>query len=280
MQLSDWRKLVPLSEAELGACDIAVLNLACAGGLPGTDGLDHARSLAVLDSWAGHVARETERSRHHFHCNPRDFHDSWAYFRILVLATVLQEDCGVRYNPDLVQRDDFFANAENLFIHGVLMGKGGTCSSLPPVYVAVGRRLGYPLRLVQTRNHLFARWDDAVSRERFNVECTSRGLNCHPDEYYLTWPMPADPSEAARCDWLTSLGPHEELAVFLANRGHCCHDNGRFRDAVEAFRGACSLAPRNAGHASCLAASFERWQHQAGRERVPLFPGFVSVSGL
>ena len=29
-----------------------------------------------------------------------------------------------------------------------------------------------------------------TSGERFNVECTSHGLNCHPDDYYRNWPMP------------------------------------------------------------------------------------------
>src|SRR5207245_2315525 len=125
-----------------------------AAGLPGAEGLDAAGSLAVLDSWAGHVRRETERCAGQFRRDPAAFENSWAYFRVLVLATVLQQDCGVHYDPGLVDRDDFFSRPESLFIHGVIQGRGGTCSSLPPVYVAVGRRLGYPLRLAQTHSHL------------------------------------------------------------------------------------------------------------------------------
>src|SRR5690349_2222635 len=103
MTMPEWRALVRLSEAELATVDVAVLNLACAVGLPGTGQVDPARCLAVLDSWADHVRRETERAAHQFRHRPQDFQDSWAYFRVLVLATVLQEDCGVSYNPALIE---------------------------------------------------------------------------------------------------------------------------------------------------------------------------------
>lgn len=43
------------------------------------------------------------------------------------------------------------------------------------LYVAIGRRLGYPLKLVECKGHLFVRWEDA--KERFNIEGTSRGLH-------------------------------------------------------------------------------------------------------
>jgi hypothetical protein len=157
-----WTELVPLPEAELAHLDFAAVNLACAAGLPGADGLDAPRCRAALDAWSAHVHSETLRAAHQFTSDPAAFEHSWAYFRTLVLVTVLQEDFGVGYNTGLVERDDFFSDAANLFLHGVLQGRGGTCSSLPLAYVAVGRRLGYPLRLVQTKNHVFARWDDAA----------------------------------------------------------------------------------------------------------------------
>lgn len=64
----------------------------------------------------------------------------------------------------------------------LLLGGRGTCSSLPPLYVAIGRRLGYPLKLVKSFAHLFARWDNGAG-ERFNIECTARQFVSHPDEY-------------------------------------------------------------------------------------------------
>jgi hypothetical protein len=272
MALPDWSDLARLSGAELATHDLAVVNLACAAGLPGTVTLDPDRCLATVASWAAHVARETERAKHQFASDRAAFHDSWAYFRVLVLATVLQEDCGVRYDPALVDRDDFFKDAANLFIHGVLAGKGGTCSSLPPLYVAIGRRLGYPLKLVQTNSHLFARWEEPATSERFNIECTSRGLNCHGDDYYLNWPVPTTPPEVERCGWLQSQTPREELAGFLATRGHCWLDNQRFRDAAAAYAWASSLAPRHSGYATCLAATLNDWRTHLERAMPPHFP--------
>jgi hypothetical protein len=215
--------------------------------------------LCTLDRWAAHVHRETVRCAGQFERKPAEFESSWAYFRILVLATVLQEDCGVRYHPDLCDRDDFFRNAENLFVHGVLQGKGGTCTSLPPVYVAIGRRLGYPLKLVQTNSHLFARWDDPETGERFNIECTSRGLNCHSDDYYRGWPFPTKPEEVERFGWLLSMTPQEELGWFLACRAHCWLDNERYREAAEGYAWAASLGRFHRGYEGCLVTALNRW---------------------
>jgi regulator of sirC expression with transglutaminase-like and TPR domain len=41
----------------------------------------------------------------------------------------------------------------------------GACVSLPSIVVAVARRLGYPVYLVNCSMHSFVRWDDG--KERF-----------------------------------------------------------------------------------------------------------------
>ena len=48
-----------------------------------------------------------------------------------------------KFKPD-------FCQPEDVFIHGMIVegGKGGTCASMPVLYVAVGRRIGLPLYLV------------------------------------------------------------------------------------------------------------------------------------
>jgi hypothetical protein len=89
-----------------------------------------------------------------------EYGNSLGRFLCYFLLQVLQEDCGVRYKRKF---DPDFCQPADLFIHGILEEKrsGGTCASMPVVYVAIGRPLGYPLKLVEGRGHVFIRWDDA-----------------------------------------------------------------------------------------------------------------------
>ena len=79
-------------------------------------------------------------------------------------------------------------DVQDLFLHGLVNGTGGTCVSMPVLYVAVGRRLGYPLKLVTTAEHTFLRWENADSGERFNIEGTCRGYGRETDEHFRAWP--------------------------------------------------------------------------------------------
>jgi hypothetical protein len=274
-----------LSQADLAQIDVAEVNLACAEGLPGAEKVDMPNCLRTLDEWAKQVERETQRVRPQFERSPEDFNHSWAFFRVLALVTVLQRDIGIRYNPQLIERDDFFNDASNLFVHGVIDTHQGTCSSLPPLYVAVGRRLGYRLKLVTTSSHLFARWDDPDG-ERFNIECTSLGLNSYADDYYLSWPVKADPSDVDAFHFLQSFSPKEDLAAFLACRGHCLLQNGDHRSAAHCYAWASTLARNNELPQRALAATLGRWRKQLSSllpppwPRVQIAPGLTRFAGL
>ena len=80
--------------------------------------------------------------------------------------------------------------------------------------------------------------------ERFNIEATGEGLSCFPDEYYHTWPEPLTAEEIASGQYLKSLTPDEELAVFLSARGNCLEANGRYAEARTAYAEAHRLAPK------------------------------------
>lgn len=137
-----------------------------------------------------------------------------------------------------------FTRSQDLFINGLLDGTGGTCTSMPVLYVAIGRRLGYPLKLVAGTGHLFLRWDDSVTGERFNIEGTSRGFLSHPDEQYINWPRKPARAEIEGGYLLKSMTPREELAAFLDSRGTCLLHSGRLSDAAKAYRTAVELSPR------------------------------------
>lgn len=113
------------------------------------------------------------------------------------------------------------------------------------LYVAVGRRLGYPLFLVRAKGHLFARWEHHSTGQRFNIEATSQGLNVRPDDHYLQWPFPLTEADLRSEMYLRSFTPRQELGVFVAERGYCLSDNGLYRQAADAFQLATDLEPDN-----------------------------------
>lgn len=237
-------KLLAMPVEQLADVDIAEMNRLCAKGLPGAESLDIAKCMARLDEWAAHVQEETERHVYRAHdpqwANHYKHSENW--LRTEMLAQVLQEDCGIHYNMERIRNIDF-RNAKDLFIHGMIGDpNGGTCASMPVLYTAVGRRLGYPLKLVTTRGHVFVRWDDG--RERFNIETTSNGgTDSYPDEHYREWPEKLTDAEVKRGHYLVSLSPAEELATSLAARGHCLLDNGHPKEAFDAYSAAHRLAP-------------------------------------
>ena len=141
--------LLAMQPESLQRVDIGEMNLLCAQGLPGAEQLDIPACLRTLDQWTEHVRSETQRHWYRFEQNPAEFEHSEGYFRMLMLAVVLEEDFRVRYDPDrrinpqnASSSDDFFADSSDVFMHGLLGPKRqGTCSSMPVLTVAVGRRL-------------------------------------------------------------------------------------------------------------------------------------------
>ncbi len=248
-----FRDLLALSPDRLAGLDIARLNLLSAEGLPGSELLTIEQACAILELWARRVEHETSLQWHQFEQAPAEFHHSEAYFRALALVTVLQQDCGVHYRTS-AGPSARPAASQDPFLHGLLRGaREGTCASMPVLYVAVGRRLGYPLKLVTAKGHLFARWE--ASGERWNLEATGQGLNCFPDTYYHDWPEPMTAAERGPGGYLESLDAAGEWAVFLSARGHALEVLGRQPEAHFAHALAHALAPRHPDYLAFLAGA-------------------------
>ncbi|NLW85655.1 MAG: hypothetical protein GXY38_02145 [Planctomycetes bacterium] len=245
-------ELLSIPVEKLGEVDIAEMNLLCAVGLPGSEELDIDHALATLDQWAAKVAFETNRHLYRV-ADPRyadHYRHSEAYLRAEFLVQVLCEDVGVKYN--LAAKDNFdFKDSRVAFIHGMIPmpgetlkdAPGGTCASMPVMVTAVGRRLGYPLKLATTQGHIFVRWDgqnhaNPAWRERFNMEVTN-GFASFEDDYYKTWPFKLSDYDVQANRYLLSLSPQEELTEFLAARGHCGLDNGQIAFAARCYENAC-----------------------------------------
>ena len=258
-----------LTPAQLERVDIARMNLLCAARLPGSEGVSVPAVLAKLDAWAVAVHLETERHVYRA-TDPRyaeHYRHSENYLRAEFLLQTLQEKCGVSYNPQSIHSPSF-ADSRDAFLHGLTeRASGGTCASMPVLYVAIARRLGYPLALVQTRGHLFCSWDDAGG-VRFNIEGTNGFSSC-PDELHQTWPYGLSDEQLASREYLVSLTPAEALAAFMAARGHCLMDLHRYAEAAQAYGEMVRLAPSFKVHAKFLAmAQLAAEQGSAELERV------------
>ncbi|MFQ5731502.1 MAG: transglutaminase family protein [Planctomycetaceae bacterium] len=261
--------------------DVAEWNLRLAKSLPAAEDLDVSALLDKIDRWAELVRQATERQYYTFIESPSQYESSQGYFCVLVLITVLERDLGVRYNPARVRDQTFqdphcidpdVSDSRDMFIHGILDGPGGTCSSMPVLYTAVGRRLGYPMRLVQAPGHLFSRWDDPEGTfngvpDVFNIDASGHGFSCHPDEYYHHWPREWDETERKNNWYLKSMSPFEEIADFLSSRGSCLECNGQLDAAFLAFHWAYQLTQdqRYYQHAAKLQERLEAEQRRLDR---------------
>ncbi len=229
------------TDAECAGFDLAAVDLACAVGLRGTERLDIPACLSWVDHAAAWVRHQTQSTFGHFQRNPDTYEHSEGIFRVVAMMNVLWRGLGVQYNQERIDNPEEFTDSRDDFIHGIVEGHGGTCASLPVLLAAVGRRFGYPLKLVKTARHLFVRWDDSPG-EHFNIEINKTGLNTHPDEHYLTWPFDIRGTKwQTDTKFLRSLTPREDVAHAWSKRGHNLREDGRLREAVDCFATACSV---------------------------------------
>ena len=228
------RRLCELSDVELATYDIGELNLLVARGLPGAEDLDISACLEKLNTWANLVRLNTDHWWPNFMRSPEKYEHSPAKFRMLCLVTVLQRYLGVRYHLPFNEGEYDGTDSRNLFLHGLLSGHGGTCVTMPILYAAVGRRLGYPLKIAHAKEHSFVRWEENGG-ERFNIEATSEGFCPHDDAYYHDRPRPLTHEDIYTGFYLRSLTPREELADFLASRGTCLTEHLLTYPALEAL---------------------------------------------
>jgi hypothetical protein len=153
------REIAGLSDADFDRREIAAMNFACAAGLPGSEKLDIEKCLARLDEWAEYARRKTQRALQ----NKSKFreYDDWpdGRYRALILQMAIQNDIGVKSNQDAIIdsiKPYDFSDSRDLFIHSVVLDLHLViCVTAPVLYAAIGRRLGYPIRLVKTKCHVF-----------------------------------------------------------------------------------------------------------------------------
>ncbi len=209
--------------------------------------------LALLDRIAAAVKQQTVRSWRLFKLKPQTFNHSENVYRVLTMEHVFRTQFGIKYDPvvrDLTANNKPWMSDDSseLFIHGLLSSKRtGTCSSLPTFAIAVGRRLGYPLKLILVPNHTLYRWDDG--KEIFNLQPHEAGGDVKPDEFFHTWPRKWTENDFAMNErtkvWLHSYTPKREVSKFLCNRALMLRDFKRWKEAMQAIEAAGRFDPGN-----------------------------------
>jgi len=237
--------LLALSNEELKEVDIAVINLLCAEGLPGSENIDIGYCLKTLEEWAEHVLETEEKYRPAFYRNPAKYDNSYALFQGVYLDLALELDFKCGYNKKQVESGAMadltslrmFADSKDLFLHGFVdrtAPRTGTCGSLPLLMTAIGRRCGYPVYFVVNKGHAFCRWDDG--RNRFNFEVANgRGAACRTDAYYMAWPHPISKEELKVELFMQNLDAVGELVASLEQRAACLRWHKRYEEACEVY---------------------------------------------
>ncbi len=218
-------QLMALTDPELDRVDPVVVNLAVARGVPEFAELDVEHYARTLDAWAEEIRFDTERHWYRFQQNPVQFNHSAIEYKILWLCSDVNAVFKIDY--DLADFDAY--EPSNLFLNGLVDRKLGTCISMPMLYVALGWRLGYPIKAVPVPTHVFARWDDGQTR--INIEATGYGADL-PDPFYA-----AEYFVSARCKergaYLASLTPRQTLAELLLSRADYWQRRGDLRRRLE-----------------------------------------------
>lgn len=128
------------------------------------------------------------------------------------------------------------------------------------------------MRLAQSFSHFYARWDDPVNGEQFNIETShSAGVDFHDEDYYRQKVI--DMGAGALIEegnYFQSMSPREELSSFLTTRADCLREHGRWAAAFDTYRQAVELAPDNLFAAGLLRMTGQALQQIYAAEQAEL----------
>ena len=229
------RDLFEMPMENLDRVDIGRMNIICARNVIKSEVIDTEKYVGKLDEWAAIAKRMEQKYLPFFERNAARYDNSLAKFKAVTLALTIQQDLKCGYNMNLIESGAmsdvrsprFFRNPDDIFITGLLKNRKGTCASLPVLFVALGRRLNYPVFLAHTKGHLYCRWDDG--KECFNVEVTGQGVDTPPDSHYKGPPYNPTGDDIKSEGMLRNLTNRESLSVFLSTAAmnrEACRDFG------------------------------------------------------
>jgi regulator of sirC expression with transglutaminase-like and TPR domain len=127
------------------------------------------------------------------------------------------------------------------FLDTVIDEKGGNCTGLTCLYLALAQRLNIPLFAVAGPDHLFVRYEEEGTQ--INIEATDAG-NSLTDEEIVAW-LKVHPRSQRKEVFMTSLSKRDVLAGLLVNRGRLFDDQGDYQRALADYNASIALYPNN-----------------------------------
>ena len=232
--------------------------------------MDAARCLAVLERWTNLVRAETAQrltslAPHDRSTAGRFVAASESRRQAQALVQGLHDVLGPDRRPASLESGTLEAavatgrplDPQDLFLGGVLGSASpahrSTSVSLPWLYLAVGRRLGYPLRLAAQDGRLLLRWEGQDEQFTIDWQQSWAGPPVSPSELRFRVEQPGRPPFSPSSDQpptatplsspLHLLSADDELAVLLSARGACLESHGQNREALVAYAQAHRLSP-------------------------------------
>lgn len=169
--------------------------------------------------------------------------------RVRALNTVLHLNEDFRYDHSPGARE----NLDNLFLHRYLDRRRGTCVTMPLLYVAVGQRLGYPIRPVVAPDHMFARYVDPNFAWQ-NIETTSGGKYFTNEDYIRRFFV--SDKGLATGSYMRAMTRRELLGHLLSANAAVFGRRGEAAKAIKYLEKAIQFDPKFADHYDNLATAY------------------------
>ena len=152
LPIANDRELLGLTDGELAKVDPLVMNLLVARSIPSLADLEIACYEVQADESAQEVQGRLPGAEEVFQRTPWQWKNDVRFFRLGVLCGFLEFEAGIAYNEE--QRDGravLYTDPDDLFLHGVMDRRRGTCANMPTLHVALAWRLGWPVSLASVR---------------------------------------------------------------------------------------------------------------------------------
>lgn len=237
------QELIRLPEKQLAKLDVVTLNLVVARVLE--PDIDIASYRRFIDRMAEYVRLQIEANEPYFLEHQWDFQGRKEKWICTLMWQIITQDFGYGYlKGKLLDLDH--TQPWQKFVHGIIQRGEGTCCNLPVLYVSIGRRLGYPIRMALGPQHAYCRWE-STDAEPFNFEVINRkGIWFPTDEQVLAAKINRCPASWQR-HFFRSLNAREMLGYFLTLRADVYHATKQFPRAVVDLHQARDCFPNNPG---------------------------------